>query len=476
MTIKHSTGTWWLWIALIISPFTAAFGQQDLFILNQVTNQNPYKGEVIVLTQKLYTRLAINNIGRIKHPSFNGFWTENLDIGNYEIIQEQYEGKLYNTLILSRTILIPQRSGRMVIDPSAVMIQRVTERTVNRPLFGGVIQQRVRDFSEHEIKSSTLILEVKELPERNKPASFRGTVGTFTFSAQLSAETTEVGEPIELSLSISGAGNLKLIDKPQLQLPPGLELFEPEVSGTISVSAAGMSGKRIYKYLLIPRDTGSYTLQGIEFSHFNPESGIYQLLQSPPLTLYATQGKEKQGYRTANMGKEDVRYYSKDIRFIRLNYRMPWIPGFIPGSWWHLIMLLAPLILLILWIIRYRKRVKMYADKDKMRYTKAQQIALQRIREAATAMKQQDDTIFYQLLLDALWGYAADKLNLKPADLTRGHLAEVFANKGIGQDLIKRFIAVIDECEFSRYSPISQPLQMGKIHQEVKSLIDLMDG
>lgn len=453
------------------NPQSSSDDGGDLFILNIVTNASPYKGEVVVLTQKLYTRLAINNIGRVKLPSFNGFWTESIDIGNYEIVQEKYQGKLYNTLVISRIVLIPQRSGRMVIDPSTVMIQRVIERTVNRPLFGGVVQQRVRDYAEHEIKSSNLVLDVRELPAKDQPASFRGTVGQVSFDVQLSSDQTEVGEPVELLVRIAGSGNLKLLDKPQIQLPPGLELFEPEVGGRVTVSMAGMSGNRTYKYLVIPRDTGNFTLQGIEFSYFNPETGGYVQVVAPALKLVVSGGQGKQGYRTANMTKEDVRYFGKDIRYIRSDYRTPILYHLKPGSWGHLLLLTFPLLLLMVWILRYRKRVKMIANRDKLRQSKAEQAARERIREAAAALRQNNDKAFFQHHLDTLWGYASDKFNLQPAELTRGRLEESFASRGVGRDLIVRYIALIDECEFSRYSPISHTSIMEKVHQDVSSLI-----
>lgn len=446
-------------------------GGGDLFILSIVSSRSPYKGEVVLFTQKLYTRLAINNIGRVRLPSFSGFWTENLEIGNYEIVQEQYKGKLYNTLILSRTLLIPQRTGRMVIEPSSVMIQRVVERTVNRQIFGGVIQQRLRELTDNEIKSSNLVLDVKELPVNGKPLSFSGTVGNFTIESNISTERIEVGEPIELNIRISGSGNIKLIDNPKVVLPSQMDLFEPEITGKTNNTVTGMSGYRNYLYIIIPRDTGFFTIPEILFSFFNPETGKYSELRTDELDLKVVYNAEGQHFRTANIGKEDVKYFGRDIRFLSLNYKTPIFKWLTPGSLVHLVAILLSILILMLWLWRYRKRVKMYANKEKIRFIKAEQSARQKIKEAASAMKDNDESRFYEVLLDALWGYAADKLNIMPSELSKNKVRDELAVKGVNQDIINRFISLIEDSEFYRYAPVDKSMRMEKCYQDANNYI-----
>jgi hypothetical protein len=443
----------------------------DLFILNYITNKAPYKGEVLVLTQKLYTRLAINNLGKLKMPAFNGFWFEIIESGNYQVAQETYQGRLYNTIILSRTLLIPQRSGKITIEPTSVVIQRIVERTINRPVFGGVIQQRVRELDENVIRSSNLVIDVKEHPVANKPASFKGMTGNFSIQAQLSSDVTEVDDPLELTITIEGTGNLKMLNKIDIQMPRIIELFDPEVSGKISSTASGMSGTRQFTYLMISRDTGVFEIPGVQFSYFDPETRRYVELTTGQLRFRAVNTGKSNKYNTANMDKENVQYYGRDIRFIKLTYRSPLLSKFTPGSWIHLVLIVLPLILLILYLLHYRKQVRLYADPEKMRAMKASQVAKQRLRLAEDALKEGNEQQFFAVLLDTLWGYVADKLNIRLADLNRNSVKEELLAKKIPEGLISRYIDLIKICEYARYAPDSESFRTEKCFTDTEQCI-----
>lgn len=447
----------------------------DLFIQNSLSNRKPYKGEVVILTQKLYTRLAIQNIGRPRLPSFNGFWAEPIETSNYQVKQEQFNGKLYNTIILNRTLLIPQRTGSITIEPSSVMIQRVVERTVNRQLWSGVIQQVVREYVDNEIRSSSLTLQVKELPSKGQPSSFRGAVGNFTLEASMPENTVEAGEPFELRVRINGSGNLKLLDAPLLQLPDDLEAYPPEISDKVNTGLSGMSGYRDFSYLIIPRDTGIWEIPGVEFSFFDPDGARYVQRLTGKLSVTAINPKNGKKYNTANMGKEDVKYFGRDIRYISLTYATP--PGISlnPGSWPHLVLLAAPLLLFLGILLFYRKRVRLHADKDKMRALKAKSVAEHRLKQAYKALQENNDTMFYSAMLDALWGYAADKLGLKLSELNRGRVKEILEGKGVDTETMQLFSGLIDDCEFSKYAPSPVQYHKEKIYASAERCITTLE-
>jgi hypothetical protein len=452
----------------------AVDGEGDLFIHNIISNRTPYKGEVIVLTQKLYTRLAIHNINRLRLPSFSGFWTENIDIDKYEVIQEYHQGKLYNTMVISQTLLIPQRTGNLVIEPSSINIQRFTEKTVNRNIFGNIVQQMVRELTDHDIKSSRLTIKVKDVPEMEQPISFRNAIGQFSFNAELSGLSTTVGVPVNLTITIEGNGNLKLLDKPEIQVPDAIDLFDPEVTGQIQVSNNGMSGTRIYQYLIIPRDTGTFTIPELQFTYFDPSTTRYHTLVQGPFEIQASPNTG-QSLRTANVGRQGVEYFGQDIRHIRLQYKLPLLAWLYPGSITHLFSILIPLLVLLLWMYVYRKRVRMYADKEKMRAGNAAGIAQEKLRKAKDLFKKGSTSDGYEILLSALWGLPADKLNLKLSDLTRQRIKDEFLHREVPPASIGKYIDAIETCEFCRYAPSTDPLMadthLHKTEQSVNEVI-----
>lgn len=447
----------------------------DIFIHTYVSNKNPYKGEVIVLTQKLYTRLAINNIGRMKLPAFNGFWSESVEIGNYEIIQENYQGRLYNTLILSRTVLIPQRTGRITIEPSTVTIQRVVERTVDRQLWGGVIQQRVRELVENEIMSSSLTIDIKDLPAAGRSASYRGAVGNFSLEASLSVDRVVVGEPIELSIKVTGSGNLKLLDEPVILMPDKVDIFDPEISGKVDVTAGGMSGSRIYKYLIIARDSGTFEIPGIELAFFDTETRRYVQRTTGKLSFKAEFGKRGAVITTANIFKEDVKYFGEDIRYISTKLTRERGTRLTPGSWMHLTLILAPVLLLTIILLIYRKQVRVRADKQKMRSSKALLNARKRLKRAEAANASDEEQLFFEVLLDVLWGYPADKLNLQTSMLNKSNLRQGLTGKGISPETIDGYFRILEECEFLRYAPSDKSINRDTLLDSAQHHINQLD-
>jgi hypothetical protein len=447
----------------------------DIFIANLITSKNPYKGEVVVLTQKLYTRLSINNIGRVKMPAFHGFWSESIEIGNYEVVQENYQGKLYNTLVLSRTVLIPQRTGKIVIEPSSVMIQRVVERSVNRPLWGGVIQQRVRELVDNEIKSSSITLDVKELPAAGRPDSYTGSVGLFSLEADLSTAKAMVGEPVELRIKIAGTGNIKLLDEPVINLPPSLELFDPETSGKVNVNGSGMSGFREYTYLIIPRDTGNFIIPGIEFSYFDTSSKKYINRISGVMRLSVVPAGKGNMTGTPGADKASVEYFGKDIRFLSLDYRRVPDVSLRPGTLVHILGLLAPLIILIVILAIYRKHVRLRADTRRLRFSRAMSNARIRIREAQKAKESGNTKLFFEIILDALWGYSSDKLDLHPSELSKQRLRESLSHSRVDEALIQRLLGLIEASEFARYAPVADSVAMDGVVAEAEEVFRLLE-
>ncbi|HRZ43218.1 MAG TPA: BatD family protein [Bacteroidales bacterium] len=424
----------------------------DIFISNIISNTNPYKGEVIVLTQKLYTRLSIQNIGGLKVPSFNGFWFESIPTDHYQVVQEMYKGRPYNTIILNTTLLIPLKTGIITIEPSSLPIERVVERTVNRQLWGGIIQQKVRELVENEIRSSAVKIQVREAPAVGKPETYTGAVGDFTMEASVAESDVEVGEPAELKIVIQGTGNLKLIDKPQLNLPASLETFEPETADRIKTGVSGMSGRREYTWLIIPRETGLVELPEITFTYLNPATGKYMRNVASGLKFNAVNtGKKK--VNTANMGRDDVRYLGKDIRYIETELRRPILPWIAPGSWIHLLGLVLPVLLLTILLLYFRKYLRLHADKEKMRAMKAKATAIKRLKQASEALRKNDVQEYYNVLLNSVWGYATDRLGLKASMLSKARVREELLAKGADPETADTFLNIITECEYCRYAP-----------------------
>ncbi|MFZ1281801.1 MAG: BatD family protein, partial [Ignavibacteriaceae bacterium] len=205
---------------------------ENLFIRASIDKNKVYQGEQVTVTYKLYTRLNIAaQMSVDKLPQYQGFWAEELETArNISFGNEVIDGKQYKVGLLKRVALFPSQSGKLEVTPFELTIPIQIQKKKNPnnvwdDFFGDPFGRS--EIVEYPAKSNTLKVDVIPLPENNKPASFRGAVGNFNFSASIDKQKTKTNEPITLKFDINGTGNLKLLELPPFELPNGFEKYDP---------------------------------------------------------------------------------------------------------------------------------------------------------------------------------------------------------------------------------------------------------
>jgi len=252
----------------------------NLFVTLSVNKNNVYVGEQIIATYKIYVHpeLNVQNLTPKKEPAFNGFWTQQIDLGNVQWQNENYKGKTFRSAIIKKVILLPQQSGKLEIEPylfdciARLRVQGQQQRRrhsifddfFDDPFFSG---GSYRDFS-YVASSSREFINVKALP-KPQPLDFNGGVGKITLDAWVDKPKIKAGEPISLKVKIGGSGNLKLIEPMELKFPPDFEIYDPKIADNVLVSGNGISGHKVFEYLLIPKHEGEYKIEPVRFSYFD---------------------------------------------------------------------------------------------------------------------------------------------------------------------------------------------------------------
>ncbi|MBK8845396.1 MAG: protein BatD [Bacteroidetes bacterium] len=304
---------------------TSATSNKQVFIRASIDKSNLYIGEGVLITYKLYTSVALSSPMISDLPSFNGFWSSEINVPeNTPATYENYNGTRYATLVVKKFILFPQQSGTITIDPmkgeaiAQVQVKRNRNPNdpfdiFNDPFFGGGYQNQ-----KVEIRSDAFKINVKDLPA-NAPASFNGAVGRLQFDAQLDKGETKANEAVTLKVKVSGKGNLKLVEAPKISVPGDIETYDPKVDDNINVSESGTSGNKTFEYLLIPRHEGEYTIDALRFSYFDLETKTYKEVAKGPFTIKVAKGDGNNATVIENAGanKTDVAVISKDIRYIK---------------------------------------------------------------------------------------------------------------------------------------------------------------
>lgn len=449
---------------------------ENLFIKVIVDKFNVYQGEQITATYKLYTRVNIANSQITKVPALTGFWNQEIDIPKNIQETEVLNGVQFRVIPIKKYALFPQQSGTLELDPMeaefVVQVQTrkrggdVWDQFFNDPFFGNV-----RNVN-YPIKSTPIKIMIKPLPSHNVPEGFSGAVGKFSVESWLDKRETKTNEPVTLKVKISGRGNLKLIDPLKISFPPDLESYDPKISDNITTGTSLISGSRTFEHLLVPRRPGEQKIAPFNFSYFDPEKKEYSSIKSPEFLITVAKGTDYISAPTTSLSKEEIKLLGQDIRFIKsgtTSFKKQGESFF--GSLGFFILLLSPMFLFVGFISYIRHYEKISGDVIRLKSRKATKIAKRRLVHAEKFLSQKKREEFYTAVSQALWGYVVDKLGIPLSDLSQDSIKNTLTSRKVNEASIVKLINTINHCEFARFAPSSDSLEMEMIYKDTIELI-----
>lgn len=453
----------------------------NLILRVKLDKSRVYQGEQVTATYKIYTRVNISSYNLTKGPSLTGFWSEDLEVPKQiQLSTETVNGKSYRVGILRRAALFPQRSGALQVDPMevdcAVQVQTrkrsndFFDQFFNDPFFGNV------RTVNHKVRSEPVSITVLPLPSASVPNGFNGAVGKFTMEAWLDKRQTKTNEPVTLKVKISGRGNLKLLQSPAVTVPPDIERYDPKISDNITHQGDEITGSRTFEYLLLPRHAGQLKIPSFPFAYFDIEKKNYVPLASPEFTLSVEKGAADAGGPAAGISKEDVKLLGEDIRFIKSEDLALRRKGeSFAGSPLFFALSVSPLFGFVGFIFYAKRRERVLGDVVSLRNRKARKMAKRRLQEAKKFLQQKQREQFYGELSRALWGYIGDKLGIPPSDLSLDLARTALESHGVSPEAIGKLSAAIEQCEFARFAPSSNSLQMDGLYNEAIEIISRIE-
>lgn len=456
-------------------PQNVELGSDNLFVRVEMSKQNVFKGEQIIATVKLYVNpnIPIAGFDEVNLPTYEGFYTQDVEIPQQvNFTREVYDNKIYQVGVLKKTILFPQQNGRLTVAPfdmSLLVQQQVKQRSFFDDFFNSFRTVKAT------ISSKAVTVNVREIP--NAPASFMGGVGSFNITSDISSQDVTTNDAVTLKVTISGSGNIRLINTPKLELPSDFEVYDPKVNDNVSVTSSGVSGSKTIEYLFQPRFEGDYTVPAIPFTYFNPGTGSYETKSTPEYQLRVKKGSGDQTAKvTGSLRKEDVQLLGQDIRYIQqgdpglesIGYTFFGTPLF------YLLYAGSAFAFLLLFFI-YRKKARENANIALMRNKKANKVARKRLKAAASFMKQNNNEAFHESILKAFEGYLSDKLGIPIADLNRETAVAELLKRNVDQTVIDDFESVVEQCEFARYAPASDSGARSELYAKAENTMGLME-
>ena len=451
-----------------------AFDKKDVFVKAYASKTNPYQGEQVVVTHKLYVGTSVNGgfrVEKVDMPTQTGFWSYTLGDPNADAPHtvETINGKKYNVYEVRRTALFPQKSGTLTVSPMKIdFLGRVIYQMRSNDFwddFWGGGSQRSQDYNLN-LTSNSITLSVRPLPEGGRPDNFSGVVGSFKMNSRLTRNELKTNDAANLIVTIEGTGNLQHIEALNINFPPDFDVTEPKITDNIGTRGNSVTGSRSFEYIIIPRSAGDFTIPPAEFVYFDNASGQYKTLQTDEYQLKVEKGAGDAGVSTTMANQKDVQILDRDIRFIKSVDN-----GFRPagnrffGSLLYWLLLLLPFLLFVLFLLIWRKRLENQTNVVQMKDRRANKVSRKRLKKAGKLLAENKKEEFYVEISRALWGYMSDKFHIPLAQLSMETVEMKLKEKNLSEESIRDFIATLNQCEYARFAPGDSAALMNEMYE-----------
>lgn len=448
----------------------AVSADDNIYLVADISKSNPYLNEPITVVYKLYFSysIGISNWRELNKPKYNDFWSQNIDIKQLKAEEGMFKGERYRYVVLRKTVLYPQKSGKLEIEPLSLDID--CQVPSNRRNFWG---QPIMVEDSKRVSAGSKIINVRALPESGKPVDFSGAVGQFDFKVNPSKTTLKNGESLDLTLSVIGKGNLKLFSLPKPVVPTALEMYDPVHEENVTTPLTGMTGRITDKYTIIPQYKGSYQIKPLSFSYFDLASGRYKTITSQPITITVLDGPsvasgEKSNPTEVTKNKVEV---AKSFAFIKPKTSLKSMEkeDFLGSGLFYSLVALPFLAIPLLIVGRRRKRA---IDNDVVgnKIRKSNALAKKYLSEAKKHLGQKEP--FYIALEKALHNFLKAKLNIETSDMSKEKIREILTERNAQSETISEFLTLTENCEFARYAPSSDTA----IQQDYEKAVEIISN
>ena len=459
------------------NQYVSEISNEDLFVRTYLSKTKCFLGEQLTLTQKVYSRVDLRGFQNIKFPPYNGFWAQQENnTQQIDLKQENLNGVMYYVADYNKVYLFPQRTGIISIDAVELdcIVRRQTKRqprNVFEQFFGAGGYEDVAV----KVKSKAVKVDVHDLPSENKPLEFSGAVGNFYYRADLDKGQVKANEAINLKITISGKGNIKLIEPLRLKLPESFESYDPKVSESIK-TMGGVSGSISYNYLIIPREKGEFVLNNLNFNYFDADKKQYVSVTTPDIKLTVLEGVAGSA-QIISPTKKGIKESENDIRYIKTgDLALQEKNEEFFASTTHYLLLLFPTLLFFAALFFARQYIKANSDLNAVKERKAAKLAKKQLAIAEKHMLQNNKDLFFTEVLNALNKYIGDKFALSIVDLSKDKISEMLLSKNVTEETAKHLIDTLNTCEYAKYAPSGVTGDLKKVYNDTIDLISQIEN
>ena len=452
---------------------------QSIYLKTEVSKRKAYVGEQIVVAYKLYFRVSVSGYDFQKLPSNPGFWTEEFAMpGQPTISTEIVNGLNYNVATIRKIAIFPTQSGVLTLEPISVLVEARVRRH-SRSIFDSFFDDPFGSVIQKTLSSKPVKIVAMDLPQEGKPADFSGAVGQYDFKVNMDKSQVKVNDAVSLKVAISGEGNIKLVNIPDVIVPPDIEKYDPKIKTQLDNVGAKIRGKKTAEIILIPRVPGDFLIKPLTFSYFDPVQHKYVTLKSKALPLHVTGQQTVALNQPMGGGSLDQRYVNligRDIRFIKeftefrpLDYRV-----YLSFKFWGMIGF--GFLFLIVFVLFNDYQARISSDERLMRSRKAGRMAAKQLSLAHNLLKGGDYDQFYKAVSNALQGFVRDKLNIDLSDFSTPNVRKHLNQRQIDPQVVEEYITVLEEADFRQFANIpDSEEERRKFYERAKNVLTRLE-
>ena len=449
---------------------TSISADNNLYLIADISKTNPYVNEPITVVYKLYfsNNIGISNFRELNKPKYNDFWSQNIEIKQLVAEEGMFKGERYRYIVLKKAVLFPQKAGKLTIEPLSLDID-VQLPTNRRDVFGRVV---IAEDSKR-VSAGAKEINVKALPEAGKPADFSGAVGNFDFKVAPTKTSLKNGESLELVVSVTGKGNMKLFTLPKPVVPIALEMYDAVHSENVNTSLAGMSGKIADSYTIIPQYKGNYPVKAMQFSYFDLGTRKYKTINSPEVMITILDGPNADDAIVTNAKSDKNKIVATEqFKYIKLRTNLFAVTKddfFVSQLFYGLLFL--PFLILPIIVLLKKKKEAIDGDIVGNRIRRNNKLAKKYLSEAKKQITNKEP--FYVALEKAMHNFLKAKLHIETSEMSKDNIKEILLTRNANPVAVDEFIALTENCEIARYAPSSSATIQKDYDKAVSIISDL---
>ena len=447
----------------------------NIHLVAEISKTNPYLNEPISIVYKLYWKpdLGITNPRELDAPRYVNFWSKNID--NTPIAENgTYKGEAYRYAVMRKTVLYPQKTGELSIEPLVydIAVQVPSNR---RDIFGQVLSNTVNKT----VSAGKVKINVRPLPNQGRPDNFSGAVGNFDLLVNTTKKELLISEAFQLNIEIKGKGNFNLFNFPSINLPATLEVYEPERIEKLKTNFQGINGSLKDQYTVVPSSPGKYAIPKISFTYFDPKDTSYKTKTS---SINYVNVKGSIINNSINENNNQTTNYNNTNRLNLIEYgntsfktkskfeKISKLIFFKSSLFW--ILLFGPFVIMSILLIIMSILNKKKKDQNWIRSNHAKKLGKKYLLDAKKNIDNKNK--FYEALDKALMNYLKSILLFDNSEYNAKQIRNSLENRSINIKTIDALEEIFNNCQMARYTPFDH-VDMEKDYLKSLDIISLID-